>query len=362
MRAVAAKAPLQSRDRWRLRLIATAAALLLVAVIYFIQRLPAAVTLDENDEALTATSTRTLALYNLRAAPVMQYDGAQGAGLRLSISTGRLSDATRANLTALGLQVPNVKGGHIQWQGRPPPNGRISVRIRNERSSPEAGMMLQATGSGNISELNIRAVQTVLTAEIAIAVQDDSEAPVAELKFADVNLDDPALAFAPLQFEIQPGEAANLTFDSEDALSNSTFRLGELLETGGTATALSLGRAEVGRLGGTVSDPRLRSVIRGVCAASPGKLLFTRLAPTPADCRLGKAANDDNLFASEVSIEPRKVALALEGSGFVLTDNRAKPAAFWSSLMANPLVAALMAGLVYAVARPLWRLWTGRDM
>jgi len=30
--------------------------------------------------------------------------------------------------------------------------------------------------------------------------------------------------------------------------------------------------------------------------------------------------------------------------------------------MGNPLIAALIAALVYAIARPVWRLWTGRDM
>jgi len=362
MTAVAASVPLSRPRRWRLRLIATVAALLLAAVIYFIQRVPAAVTLTGDDALLEATSTQVLALHNLRAAPVLQYDGAVDAGLRMSISAGRPTPSTRNNLRALGLELPNVKGGAVQWQGRPPAGGRVSVRIANGRQSPDAGMMLQATGGANIAALSIRAVQTTLTAQIDISAQDEAVAPSAELRFAGVDLSDPGLAFAPLQFEIPPGESANLTFDSEEALGSSTFRLGELLDTGGTATALSVGRADVGRLSGTGSHPRLRSVIRGVCAAAPGKVLFTRLAPSAGDCRLGADAAEDNLFASEIGIEPRKIALALEGSGFLVTGGRARPAGFWSSLMANPLIAALVGALVFAIARPLWRLWTGREM
>lgn len=356
MMEVAAKAPLRSGDKWRLRLIATAAALVLVAAIYVIQRMPAAVTLAD-DEVLSATSTQTLALYNLRAAPVMQYDGALGSGLRVSISTGRLTPSTRNNLAALGLQVPNVKGGQILWQGKPPPDGRLALRVENQRQSPDGGMMFRATGSGHIVELNVRAAQTVLTVQIDITTQQSPEPPASELSFAGASLDDPALAFSPLQFEIPPGEAVNLTFDSKEALANSTFRLGELLETGGTATALELGRAEVGRLAGNRAYPRLQSVIRGVCASPGGKLLFTRLKPQADDCAL-----DKSLYASEIAIEPRKLSLALEGSGFVVTAGRTKPSSFWSTIMANPVIAALMGALVLAIARPMWRLWTGREM
>ena len=222
--------------------------------------------------------------------------------------------------------------------------------------------MLQATGSGHVAELNIRAVQTVITAEIDVASPGGAIAAPPELKFGDATFRDPALAFAPIQIEVPPGEFMNLTFDSEQALADSSFRLGELIETGGSATALSIGRGEMGRLAGTNAYPRLRSVIQGVCSARSGKLLFLHLYPEPGECRLAEDSKDDNLFATDIAIEPRKVGLTLEGSGFVVTDGHAKPAAVWATLMANPLIAALIAGLVYAIGRPLWRLWTGRDM
>jgi hypothetical protein len=362
MTASAIEAPPAVSGKWRLRLTATAAALVLGVGIFVIQRMPAAETLQTGDDALSAPSTRTLALYDLRAAPVMQYDGTLGAGLRVSVSTGRISNTTRNNLFGLGVKIPNVRGAHLQWQARPPANGRISVKIGNQRQSPDAGIMLQATGSGHFAELTIRPVQTVLTTQIDIASQGGEAAAAPEFKFGDVNSSDPALAFAPIQIEIPPGESMKLTFDNEQALTDSTFRLGELLETGGSATALPVGRAEVGRLGGNNAYPRLQSVIQGVCAARSGKLLFTHLYPRLGECHLAAEQKGDTLFVTDIAIEPHKVGVALKGSGFVLKDGHARPAALWATLMANPLIAALIAGLVYAIGRPLWRLWTGRDM
>jgi len=363
MKAEALKVPIEGGDKWRLRLTATAAALVLGFGIYMLQRMPAAETLSAPDDQLSATSTQALALYNIRAAPVMQYDGAVDAGLRISVSTGRLAPATRRNLFALKIPIPNVKGAPIQWQARPPKGGRISVRIGNQRQDPSAGMMLQATGSGQVVELDIRAVETNLTAQIDIAAAGGSaEAAAPEFRFGNVSASGPALSFTPLQIEIPPGESLNLTFDNQEALANSSFRLGELLGTGGSATALSFGRVEVGRPTGSRSRPELRSVIAGVCAARPGRLLYTHLYPRSSECRLAADQQGDNLFATELKAEPRKVGLALEGSGYVIKDGHARPTTLWSALMGNPLIAALIAALVYAIARPVWRLWTGRDM
>jgi hypothetical protein len=348
---------LVKRDKWTLRLTATAAALLLAGGIFVMQRIPSAETLRDGDEQLSGTPTQTLALMNLPPAPVLQYDGALGAGLLVNVSSARLTPETRKNLQMLGLKVPNVKGGPIRWQGWSAPHGRVAVRIRNQRRADDAGMMLQATGSGSIPELNIRAVRSTLLVQIDMVTQDPAELPRSELNFADADLNSPGLAFAPFQFEVQPGEGMNLAFENNEALANSAFRLGELLDTGGTATALNIGRAELGKMARGGGEPRLRSVIGGVCASPPGRLLVTRLYPTPADCRLG-----DDLYASDITVEPRKVAIGLEGSGFIIKDGAARPSSIFSSITANPVVAALLSALVLAIAGPAWRLWTGREL
>ena len=41
---------------------------------------------------------------------------------------------------------------------------------------------------------------------------------------------------------------------------------------------------------------------------------------------------------------------------------RALAAEVADKLLANPVIGALVAALVFAVAGPVWRLWTGRDM
>jgi hypothetical protein len=359
MTASALQAPLEPGRRKSLWLTAIAAALVLGVGLLLIQRMPAAETIQSGNTKLNASGTHALVLYDLRPAPVMQYEGAPATGLRVSVSTGRISNATRKTLFDLGAQVPNVRGASLDWQGRAPANGRISVKLGNQRQSPDAGLMLQAARDGRPAELTIRAVQTVLTAQIDIVSQGSEAAPAPSLIFGDVAFSNPALAFAPIQIEIPPGESMKLTFDNDQALGDSKFRLGD---PAAAATGLPVGRAEVGQLGGSGAYPRLQGVDQGVCAARSGKLLFTHSYPRPGECHLAADAKSDRLRATEIAVEPRQVGLTLKGSGFVLADDRARPAALLPTLVANPLVAALIAVLVYAIGRPLWRLWTGRGM
>ena len=53
MKAEALKVPIEGGDKWRLRLMATAAALVLGTAIYLLQRMPAAETLSAPDDQLT---------------------------------------------------------------------------------------------------------------------------------------------------------------------------------------------------------------------------------------------------------------------------------------------------------------------
>jgi hypothetical protein len=352
----ALKARLDSGQKWRLWLTVIVAALVLAAGAFLIQRMPGAERLASGDDQLEAAGPQTLALYNLRAAPVIRYDGATGAGLTVSVSTGRLPMAVRNKLFSLGVRLPNVRGAQIQWRGRPTAASRISLRIGNQRQSSDSGLMLQATENAG---LNIRAVQTDLTATIEVAPQAVS-AP--ELKFGDVVASDPALASTPIEIEIPPGESMSLTFDSNEALAGSTFTLGEPLGTAGNSAALSLGRAEVGPASRARSFPRLQSVDQGVCASRNGRLLFTHSDPAIADCRLAADQKNDRLLATGLTLQPRKVALALRGSGFVVEDGQARRAALSSALVANPLVAAVTAALIGAIGWAIWRLWMGRDM
>lgn len=365
MKESALKSRLKVRAKWRHRLIILFAALLFAAIISFVQVMPGAATLSSDNQSLKATKIYTAALYNLRPASVMQVDGDTGKGLKVTVSTGRLTGTTRTNLAALGFNLPDVKGAHFQWMAIPPANGRIAISIANEREAPDAGVMFQATGSAHVPELNIRAVQTALTVSIAVATQGGEASPMTDLKFGDRDFSDSTLAFVPIQIEIPPGEWMNLTFDNEDALKASSFALGERLDTGGSGSVLPVGRAEVGMLApGTSTYPRLQTVDWRVCSAPRGKLLYTRLSPRPDDCRLvrdPKIAND-NLYATDITVEPNSVTLELEGSGYILKDGRPQPAKIWSALMANPLISVAIALSAAAMVRSLWRLWVGRDL
>jgi len=60
MKAEALKVPIEGGDKWRLRLTATAAALVLGFGIYMLQRMPAAETLSAPDDQLSATIVTSL--------------------------------------------------------------------------------------------------------------------------------------------------------------------------------------------------------------------------------------------------------------------------------------------------------------
>src|SRR4051794_32505493 len=101
------EAPSETRAKRRPAVTAAAAALVLGGGIFLVQQMPGAEKLQAGDDALSATDSRAIALYDLRAAPILQYDGAPGAGLKVDVSTGRISNVTRNSLLGLGAQVPN---------------------------------------------------------------------------------------------------------------------------------------------------------------------------------------------------------------------------------------------------------------
>ena len=358
MTAAARNGEVETRRQWGLWLIAVAAALALAAGLFKIQQLPSAQSIASADGQLTAGSSQALALYNLRAAPVMSYQGATGAGLTVRASTARLAPATRKKLFMFGAQLPNVRGAPVEWRARPSAIGRISVLIGNQRQSSDAGMMLSV--GGGVPAVKIRAVQTVLTAQFVVADPAAETGVDPELRFGDLALTDPALAAMRVEIEIPPGETMTMEFDSPQALSESRFSPGELPDAQGGDGGLGIGRAEVGQPAASNSYPRLVSVSEALCASRAGRLLFTRDAPTPDDCRLGKDRTRDTLAAKGIAVEPQAVALTLAGSGFVMKDGRSGRGGLDPALIANPLVAAGMAVLACAIAWPLWRLWKGR--
>lgn len=367
MTPVTAKARASRGSRWRHRLIVLVAALFFAVIVSFVQLMPGADDLSTANQRVSATKIHTAALYNLRPTSVVQFDGALGKGLKVTLSTARPSATTRTNLAAppLGFDLPAVDEGHVQWIAVPAEDGRIEVKISNQSpSSPDAGIMLQATGSEHVPELNIRAVKTNLTVDLSTTSQSGSLPRSAELDFAGTDKSDPSVGFAPIEFEVAPGEWLNLTFDDEAALAASSFSLGERLNTGGSGSVLPIGRVEVGRLAPGSSKPRLQDVDWRVCAAPAGKLLFTRLSPSPSDCRLAAdpKQENDNLYATDIQVAPNNVDLEVEGSGFILNDGRQQPAKITTTLKENPLIAAAIALAAAAIVRSLWRLWVGRNL
>jgi hypothetical protein len=333
------------RDR-SLRVVAALAALLFAVVAYLLFALPAAEPVKAPADRLTASAPSALALYNLRAAAVMDYAGAPGAGLQIAVSTARLSPATRNALFARRIPVPNVKGAPFEWAAAP--GESLHVRFGNQRQDAVAGILFEPVPGGDKPQLRIRAIDTNLTAEI-------SGASSAQAKFGEVSFADPATPGAPMQVEVPTGETLTLTFDSAEAMQRARLIPGETLDRGRTP-ALSVGRVEIGQPSAANSLPRLTSVAEQLCGADRGKLLLRRSAPVPWDCRLARDEGHDRLAATEFTLAPGSVGVTLRGYAFSGLGGGPSLDGAWSRLAGNPAIAAVLAVLAGAVVWPVWRL------
>jgi len=339
-----------ARHDLALRLVAGVAAAAFLATGYFLIASPAADTLSGSSDRLTASAPNAMALYNLRAAAVMDFAGPPGAGLEVAATTARLAPTTRNALFARRVMIPNVKGASFAWSAAAASGQIVRIRFGNQRQDAIAGLMLEPGPAGDKPLLRIRAIDTNLTAEIMGAP--------ATASFGGVTFADPANPSAPMQIEVPTGETLTLAFDGADAVQRARLIPGETLDRGHTP-ALSLGRVEVGQPSAANSQPRLTSVAEQACAGKRGRLLLLRPAPLTWDCRLAKDEAHDPLAATGLSLAAGSIGIALTGSAYSSSGGRLRPAGLWSRVAGNPAVAALMVALAGAIAWPLWRLRRG---
>jgi len=131
-----------ARHDLALRLVAGVAAAAFLATGYFLIASPAADTLSGSSDRLTASAPNAMALYNLRAAAVMDFAGPPGAGLEVAATTARLAPTTRNALFARRVMIPNVKGASFAWSAAAAPGQSVRIRFGNQRQDAIAGLML----------------------------------------------------------------------------------------------------------------------------------------------------------------------------------------------------------------------------
>ena len=95
--------------------------------LYLVDRLPAAIRLNEN--SFSTNHNNALVVYGLPASPVMSFDGALGLGLDLRADAARLSPDTLTSLTKGGFPPPRSKAVSLTWLGQVDPQGRIALTI-----------------------------------------------------------------------------------------------------------------------------------------------------------------------------------------------------------------------------------------
>jgi hypothetical protein len=354
MDAVAArvKPPLSPLGR---RIVAVAAFVIAALLLYFIDNIPAASTLDES-KALAAGRSSELIVYGPPQAQIFEFNGAPGAGLDVRASTVRLSEDSLAALDQAGVPRPTAKGVALSWLGRTDPLGKVNLTVENMRASPEAGLSLIATGNANIPQLRLTPIQTALTITVSAPAGDSTSVPPIELKIGDKAVPQPMATMMPVRFELPPGESVFLTFPSEAAMRDASFRLGLPASADELASDLPIDRFEIGPRRADPATAGLARVDQGACAAPAGHFLFTRLTPRRSDCGGGV-----KLAVEDLQVAPSQLAVKVSGSGFVTKDGRPVPAGLMTKIANNKLVAALLALSYAALAGWVWKSLTGSD-
>lgn len=348
--AVATRQPLSPVGR---KLVAVSAFLLAALLLYFIDNIPSAVALDES-QAWTAGRSSELIVYGPPKAQIFEFNGAPGAGLDVRASNVRLSEDSLAALDQAGVPRPQTKGIAVSWLGRTDTSGKINLTVENLHASSGAGLSLVATGNANIPQLRLTPIQTALSITLSAPAGDSDTVPPIGLKVGDENVPQPFATMMPVHFELQPEESIFLTFPSEAAMHDASFRLGLPASTEELASALPIERFEIGPRRRDAADIQLAQIQQGVCAAPAGRLLFTRLRPRPADC-----GRDSNLAIEDLDVAPSQLSIKVSGGGFVTKNGKPVPAGLVTTLTNNKVVAALLALIYAALAGWVWRSLTG---
>jgi hypothetical protein len=348
MEAVAAstRPPLTPLGR---KLVAVAAFLLAALQVYFIDNVPATSSLDES-KAWTAGRSSELIVYGPPRAQIFEFNGAPGAGLDVRAATVRLSDESLEALDQAGVPRPASKGVALSWLGRTDPSGKINLTVENQRASPDAGLSLVATGNANIPQLRLTPIQTALTITVSAPVGDSLTVPPIGLKIGGKAVPQPIATMMPVRFELPPGESVFLTFPSEAAMRDASFRLGLPASADELASDLPIDRFEIGPRRADPAATSLARVDQGVCASNVGRFLFTRLAPRASDC-----GGNVKLAIEDLQVAPSQLAVKISGSGFVIKDGKPVAAGLMTKIANNKLIGAFLAILYAALAGWVWK-------
>lgn len=338
-------APAPTMAPLRRKLFAVAAFLLVALLLWYVDRLPSAVAVDDHP-AWKAGRNDGLALYGLGGGQVLEFNGALGAGLGVRARAVRPAPAM---VRALGLG----DGGPapLSWRGRTDPSGRIGFTVAGRRDDPEAGLALFATGGANIPQLRITALGAPLSVAMQATPGESDTVPPIALSLGDAEVGQPLATMTPVAFDLPPGGSMVLTFPSVAAMSGASFRLGTPDDADEIASNLPVDRMEIGRR--RADGAGLARVAEAVCGADAGALLFRRLTPRTADCGGG------DLAVESLAITPEQVAVGLSGSGFVTTPEGTVAAGLLTSAWNNKAVAALLTLAVGTLAAWVWKTVTG---
>ncbi|PXA83608.1 hypothetical protein DMC47_42960 [Nostoc sp. 3335mG] len=335
-----------------LKLFALGVFVIAALALYYIDRLPSAASVD--DRSWDVSYPRALVLFGLPASQVFEFTGAPGQGLDVRADTARLSPETIGQITVAGSPAPASKATSLTWLGRIDPAGKIELTIANARVDPEAGLAILPTGTRDMPQFRVTAVQTSLRLTLQGVAGGAGEMPPTLFKVADDAVRQPDASSMPVSFDLPPGESVLLTFPSAQAVTSASFRFGVPKE-GELASHLPVQRFAIGRPA-TDGVHVLTGVENGVCSAVAGRFLIDRLRPLPKDCAKG-----GDLAVETLDVDAGKLDVGMSGSGFEIKDGGVVAAGLASAVINNKVVASLITLLCTALAAWVWRTMTGAE-
>lgn len=322
-------------------------------LLYYLDRLPSALALDDHRE-WRAARNESLVLYGLPDHQLLEFNGALGAGLGVRAKAVRPSPEMVEALVQAGVRPPARAMMPLTWLGRTDAGGKIGFTVANRRKSPRAGLAITARGDADIPQLRLTPVDTALTFAFQAIPGDSATVPPITLSIGDAAVGQPIATMMPVRFELPPGRSVVLTFPRTAAMADASFRLGRPAFEDELASNLPVDRFEIS--GRRVDRPGAGSARagRGVCGADAGSFLLRRLSPRPEDC-----GSDGTLAIESLDVKPEQLAIEVSGNGFVTTGDGTIAAGLLTGALNNKLVAALLALALGTLAAWVWKTVTG---
>jgi len=348
IRRTKAKKPVRARSP-REKIVALLCFIIAAGAFYYLTNLPAAVDLKTIGK-VEAGVAEDLVLHGLDPPNrLLSYQGAPGETVDLRFDRARLHPETIVALNALGFKPP-ADEGEIAWITRHGRNSQTAIDVRvhaREAASPNQIHILPV-GTPGRPRLRVRTDDSELEVEMAVPLGDSRADANSEKQLV---VRDFSIKSLPGSFAIKVIVSAKGSLDMQFGanLSGSAFVPGALDD--GSAHGPGLLITAVGVRQRQADAP----YDIWACAAARGAVSWDLRGGGQGNCRAPSGA----IRVTRFELGADRAALALAGSAFIVKDGEPVTDDWYSKLENNKLFAALLALFYAALARWVWKTFTG---